>query len=176
MRTIIALAGLTGSGKSTVINNLKEEGIPTYYTKSLDNIIETEKMNHYKKYKKPTGIIEALIKKSKEETPHEPIIALDSIRTEKEYELIRSQPSSYIVATICPYNTRIKRINKRDKHHKNPIKRLYERDEKELGITSNHFNLGSIIGRADYYINTGKTRSQIKKQIKKMLAKIRENR
>ena len=159
---ILAFVGLTGSGKSTAVENFTQKGFPKVYFGGviLDAMkeagIEHTEENERKfreEYREKYGK-DAIAKKIVEQIHHlaaagQHRIIADGIYTWTEYKILKSEfPGELlVVATVAPRHTRYHRLSQR------PVRPLtsseaYARDTAEI----EHLEKGGPIAIADHYV------------------------
>lgn len=163
---LICLTGLASSGKSSFtkvaeerfrIKNvyvgkiLKEETTRRKKPITYENIMKVSREIYEKE-----GQLGAIIKSFQaiqNSQPNEKIILLDSVRSVAEYDFLKQFFKTYLVGVICNKKERFKRAKKGD--FKLTKEQLVKRDELEMGKLkeSPFFNVGELLGHADYYIS-----------------------
>ncbi|MFH0808706.1 MAG: AAA family ATPase [archaeon] len=157
-KDLLLIVGLSGSGKSTILNHCENIGIPNFYTGEIipSSVSEKSKINYGDSLKEESSFISMAIEAAYEKYPEEDTLIIDSIRSLPELEYVKNiDCNSYLIALVCNYETRIRRVGSRDGEN---VSRVHFRDQKELGlIEGSKFNTGALIGFADYYLdNSGK--------------------
>jgi adenylate kinase len=159
-KTIIAIIGLPGSGKTDAAAFFKRKNLPVIsFGKTIIDFINQKKLPHneetHKKIREEIRLKygkEALavinLKKIKEALKINSIIIIEGMRSWEEYLYLEKEFPNVHLVTICLYtdkNLRYKRISKRSKRSDHYGK---ERDINEIiGI-----NMGPTIAFADYMI------------------------
>lgn len=162
MQKHLYLTGMSGAGKSTVLDLFKGFGAGVWYT---GNDIPEDHPSKilYGVDMGPTKFIERARSRAMQQFPVDDLVVIDSIRSRKELDYVRSQPETCgVAAVICGYQERIRRIRSRDSGK--TMDAILYRDNTDLGLDS-PFEVGSLIALADYYINMQEPREHIKKDV-----------
>jgi cyclic pyranopterin phosphate synthase len=163
---LICLTGLASSGKSSFrelaeekfklksvyLGQILKEGVansgkPVTY----ENVMELSKEIHQKEGS--LGVLTRSFNLIEKQLEGEDLIVIDSVRSPEEYNLLSQFFHTYLVGVICSKSERFKRAKKGD--FKLATKQLIDRDKIEMGETRTtpSFNVGELLGHADYYIS-----------------------
>jgi len=157
-KDLLLIVGLSGSGKSTILNHCEDIGIPNFYTGDIipSSIPEESKINYGDSLNGKDKFIAMAVNKAFKKYPKEDTLILDSIRSLSELKYVKNiNCNAYLIALVCNYETRMQRVGLRDGED---ASRVHLRDQKELGLLKgSKFNTGALFGLADYYLdNSGK--------------------
>jgi dephospho-CoA kinase len=170
---LILLAGLSGSGKSMVLDYCKSRGISNFYTGDLipTEIDERDRIRFGDSLNNDLDFIRHSLGEAFRRNPSNGLLVLDSVRSLTELDYIRSlENSSYLVALLCEYGTRTKRVIERDQERGITV---HTRDTKELGIApDSRFNLGALLALADYYLDNSGTIEKTHEQLDRIITHI----
>jgi len=159
-KTIIALVGLPGSGKTDAANFFKRKNLPVIsFGKTINDYINQKNLSHNeqihkkireeirKKYGKEALAI-LNIKKIKQALKNNSIIVIEGMRSWEEYIYLKKEFTQVKLVIICIYtdkHLRYKRVSKRNNRSEHYGE---ERDINEIvGI-----NMGPTIAYADFVI------------------------
>lgn len=163
---LICLTGLASSGKSSFREIARERfDIKSVYAGQIlkDAVIKEKMPLNYenvmeisKKISQEQGQLGVMLKSFEvieKELPREKVIVIDSVRSTEEYAFLSQFFKTYLVGLICSKKERFKRAKKGE--FKLTTKQLIERDRIEMGEaeTMQKFNVGKLLGLADYYIS-----------------------
>jgi len=99
-------------------------------------------------------------------------VAVDSLRSTEEWSFVQSITSinAWLVAVVCGWNERIRRLVHRDGASQH---RIRQRDERELGRQpGSRFNVGQLIARANYYVDTSYGADHVDRQLAQILNEV----
>jgi dephospho-CoA kinase len=172
-KTIICLTGLSGAGKTTVCRAAASYGVPVFYTADIARRVLSErtpkdKLEYGANFARPGGLIAATVDCAIQSCPLEDVVVLDSVRSPNEWRwLQRLHCSVRLVAVVCSHRDRLRRLQCRDN---TDLAAIQQRDDKELGQTpGTRFNVGQLICRADYYIDTSDGADAVEAQLGEIL-------
>jgi dephospho-CoA kinase len=183
---ILALVGMSGSGKSTAIEYLTGRGIPKVYFGGViykamaeAGVERTEDGESEKLFRQEIREKEGkdfVVKRAIDEIKHlidagQKRIVLDGLYTWTEYKILKkefpSEKMMVVAAVILPKNLRHKRVAQRmDRAFDS--KAISERDWSEI----ENLEKGGPIANADYYIDNSGTNEELHENIKRLLDKI----
>ena len=181
---IVAVVGMCGSGKSTVIEYLTERGIPKVYFggimyKAMEEagVIRTEDGESEKIFReelrKKEGkdfIVNRAIKEAKKliEAGQKHIV-LDGVYSWTEYKILRKEwPTEMtVVAVVAPKALRRKRVAERPDRPFD-AQAIAERDRSEI----ENLEKGGPIAIADYYVNNDGTIEELHEEFGEIMKKI----
>ncbi len=157
-KDLLLIVGLSGSGKSTILNHCEGMDIPNFYTGDIipPSVSEESKINFGDSLGGDDKFISMALEAAYERYPDNDTLIIDSIRSLAELEYVRNfDCNSHLIALFCNYNTRMERVKLRDGAD---ASRVHFRDRKELGlIKGSKFNIGALFGLADYNLdNSGR--------------------
>ena len=172
-QTILYITGLSGAGKSRILELLKGYGIRCFYTGDIGRELlgpaaPKEKIAYGDFFRKEYEYIALVMEHVLRNKNLSPVIVLDSLRSEAEWTYVQSLPyESKLLAVVCSKSERWRRLKKRDG---TTWRRVHTRDSVELGRTlASRFNVQELLGVADYYVNTSATIDETKHQIEDIL-------
>ncbi|MDR0590959.1 MAG: AAA family ATPase [Candidatus Nomurabacteria bacterium] len=179
---IIAIVGMTGSGKSTVVDYIKEKGVPDVYfggvilnamkEAGIENSPENEK-NFREDIRKKEGndfVVKRVIDETNkliESGQHR--ILLDGLYTWSEYKILKHQyPGEVAVVAIV--------VAKTLRHHRlahRPVRPFNEQEAMERDRSEiENLEKGGPIAAADYYIDNSGSIEDLKKNVDKALSEL----
>lgn len=163
---VICLTGLASAGKSSfrelaeenfnikgvyigkiLKESVKNKGLPVTY----ENVMELSKQIYLEEG--PLGVVTKSFDYIEKQLSGQKVIVIDSIRSVEEYTFLSQLFKVYLVGVICSKEERFKRAKVGD--FKLTTEQLIERDKVEMGETNSspRFNVGELLGHADYYIS-----------------------
>lgn len=181
---ILAIVGMSGSGKSVVVDYLTEKGYPKVYFggmiyKEMEKrgIVRTEDGESEKKFREEIRekegkdwVVRQVIKETKDliEAGQKRII-LDGVYSWTEYKILKHEfPKSMIfLAIVVDKHLRYERVAKRPTRAFDS-KAIRERDRSEI----ENLEKGGPIVAADYYILNNDTIEDARKALDKILKEI----
>lgn len=184
-RTIIGIAGYTGSGKSTVAAYLKEKGFKI--VEMRDAVVDEMKKRNVEvnsksmrefatKLRKEEGndiVARLTFEKIKKEKGN---VAITGMRSTYEEAYFRSKIKDFaILAVVAPERLRFERIRKRNKPDDPKTFAEFKRIERmELngfsGKRDPSHGLGKLIEHADYVVFNTSTKANLKKDVDRLVS------
>lgn len=177
MNKVIAIVGMTGSGKSEAGDFFKKNGYEVLrFGSVVDDAVKEAGLPwtpentalYRKKLREEFGMAAMAIKmlpKVKQLLGKDKKIALDGLYSWEEYEFLKKELSDIVI--LCIYaspRVRYKRLSLRNDRPFSP-KEARERDENEVVVT----NKGGPIAIADYLIKNEGTKEDLNSELKKFL-------
>lgn len=181
---ILAIVGMSGSGKSVVVDHLTELGYPKVYFggmiyKEMEKrgIVRTEDGESEKKFREEIRetegkdwVVRQVIKETKDLiSAGQKRIVLDGVYSWTEYKTLKHEfPKSLtFVAVVVDKKLRYERVAKRPGRAFDAAA-IRERDRSEI----ENLEKGGPIAAADYYILNNGTVEDVKKDVDKILKDI----
>lgn len=183
---ILAMVGMSGSGKSTAIERLTEQGVPKVYFGGViykamaeAGIERTEDGESEKIFRQEIREKEGkdfVVKRVIEEVKNligagQRRIVLDGLYTWTEYKLLKkefpSEKNLTVVAVVLPKNLRHKRVADRPDRPFD-AKAISERDWSEI----ENLEKGGPIANADYYLDNSGSIKELHENLAKLLREI----
>jgi len=151
---LLCLAGLSGTGKSTIADYCRQNDVAYFYTADIiPAVIPDEKRIHFgDKFRQADGYIKQAMEKAMQVHGERPLLVVDSVRSPTEWDYVRGLGrDSFLMALVCDRDVRMKRLQRRDGFDPEKVKR---RDMKDLGlIAGSRFNIGALMPVADFYLD-----------------------
>lgn len=180
---LVAVVGMTGAGKSEVINILKEYGFDNVYFGSVTfdemmrrNLQINEANEKLVREELRSGGDMAIYAKLAEPKIRKTMktginISLESLYSWSEYLYLKEKFSDkvLILSVVADYATRLHRVNIR---HNRPLTKteLDSRDKSQI----ENLEQGGPIARADFYIYNNGTKNELRKSVEKFISKIKD--
>ena len=181
---VLAVVGMSGSGKSVVVNYLTEQGYPKVYFggmiyKEMERrgIARTEDGESEKKFREEIRekegkdwVVRQAIKEAESLiAAGQKRIVLDGVYSWTEYKILREQFPGELtcLAVVVPKKLRYRRVAERVER---PFKRaeIMERDRSEI----ENLEKGGPIAMADYYILNDQGVRELEEKTREILAEI----
>ncbi|MDO4978990.1 MAG: AAA family ATPase [Candidatus Saccharibacteria bacterium] len=181
---ILAIVGMSGSGKSVVVDHLTEKGIPKVYfggmiykemeRRGIERTSDGESEKNFREMIRETEgkdwVVNQVLKETRDliEAGQKRIV-LDGLYSWTEYKAVKKEfpESATVLAVVVPKALRHKRVAKRPERPFN-AKEIQERDRSEV----ENLEKGGPIAMADYYVLNDGTVEDLYKQVDKVLAEI----
>ena len=179
---IIAIVGMSGSGKSVAVDYLTEKGVPKVYfggmilkeveRRGLERTSETERMvreDVREKFGKDWVVRQVIEETKKLIEAGQKRIVLDGVYSWTEYRILKHEFPGELtfVAVVLPKKLRYKRVGQRPERPFN-LDEIVERDRTEI----ENLEKGGPIAAADYYIMNDGSISEMHEKIDEVLEKI----
>ncbi len=181
---ILAVVGMSGSGKSVIVDHLADKGLPKVYfggmvykemeRRGIERTPDGESEKHFREMIRETEGKDWVVKQVIEETKKlisagQKRIILDGLYTWTEYKYLKKEFPGQItvLAVVVDKNLRHKRVGKRVLRPFN-IAEIQERDRAEI----ENLEKGGPIAIADYYVLNNDTIDELKKSTDEILRKI----
>jgi len=173
---LIFFTGLSGAGKSTVSAALRSFGVPSIYTGDVGKHVlgpDADKFDYGVHFATPEGFISRVLDHvSENEVILGRTVAVDSLRSTEEWLFVKSITSfnAWLVAVVCGWDERIRRLVRRDGANQH---RIRQRDERELGQQpGSRFNVGQLVAHANYHVDTSCDADAIDRQLAQILDEV----
>ena len=179
---VLAIVGMSGSGKSVVVDYLSEKGIPKIYFGGIvyqaqaEAGIEQSPENDKKfreesrqKWGKDWVLQRAIVEADKLIEAGQKRIVLDGLYSWTEYKILKQKyPTELtVIAVVVPRKLRYKRVAKRPKRPFNG-QEIRERDYSEV----DNLEKGGPIAMADYYLLNDGTIAELHDDLERVLGEI----
>ena len=181
---ILAIVGMSGSGKSVAVDYLTDKGYPKVYfggmiykemeRRGIERTADGESEKHFREMIRETEGKDWVVKQVIEETKNlinagQKKIVLDGVYSWTEYKILKHEfPGEMtVVAVVVPKALRHKRVAVRPERPFNATE-IQERDRSEI----ENLEKGGPIAMADYYILNDGTVEEMEEQLQKILDKI----
>ncbi len=180
---ILAVVGMSGSGKSTAIEYLTDKNVPKVYFggviyKAMEEAGIERKPDLERIFREEIREREGkdfVVKRVVEETRRlieagQRRIVLDGMYSWTEYRVLKKEfpKEMTVVAVILPKELRHKRVAERPDRPFN-AKEINERDWSEI----ENLEKGGPIANADYYLDNSGTIAELHEEVKQLLAEIK---
>jgi dephospho-CoA kinase len=156
-RFFVLVAGMPGSGKSIVVEEAVNLGIPVYV---MGDVVREETLKRYGKVtpdlmvktsrdlREEHGEEVIALRTIERVKPCEKVVVIDGVRSLREVEVFKRYGSVITVAVHSSPKTRFERLLRRKRPgDPSTYDEFYERDMTEL-----RFGLGDVIALADYVV------------------------
>ena len=179
---ILAIVGMSGSGKSVAVDYLTEKGIPKVYFggmiyKEMEKrgieITPESQRDFRQKIREDEGkdwVVRQVIEETKKliEAGQRKIV-LDGVYSWTEYKILKHEFPGELtfVAVVVPKKLRYKRVGQRPERPFN-LDEIIDRDQTEI----ENLEKGGPIAAADYYILNDGSVSEMHEEIDKILKEI----
>jgi dephospho-CoA kinase len=181
---ILAVVGMSGSGKSVVVDHLTDMGFPKVYfggmiykemeRRGIERTPDGESEKHFREMIRETEgkdwVVKQAIKEAKELiAAGQKRVILDGLYTWTEYKLLRKEfPGQMtVVAVVVDKDLRHKRVAKRPERPFN-AEEIQERDRSEI----ENLEKGGPIAMADYYVLNNFGVAELESRVDEILAQI----
>lgn len=179
---ILAIVGMSGSGKSVAVDYLTEKGIPKVYfggmilkeieRRGLERTPETEKMVRIdvrEKFGKDWVVNQVIEETKKLIEAGQRKIVLDGVYSWTEYKILKHEFPGELtfIAIVVPKKLRYKRVGQRPGRPFS-LDEIIDRDQNEI----ENLEKGGPIAAADYYILNDGSISEMHEEIDKILEEI----
>ena len=187
-RFFVLVTGMPGSGKSIVVEEAVNLGIPVYV---MGDVVREETLKRYgvvtpdlmvktsKALREELGEEVIALRTIERVKPCEKLVVIDGVRSLREVEVFKKHGSVVVIAVHASPKTRFERLLRRKRPgDPSTYEEFYERDMTEL-----RFGLGDVIALADYVvINEGdiketkaKAREIFRKLLKEAKSRVESN-
>lgn len=181
---ILAVVGMSGSGKSVVVDHLTDMGFPKVYfggmiykemeRRGIERTPDGESEKHFREMIRETEgkdwVVKQAIKEAKELiAAGQKRVILDGLYTWTEYKLLKKEfPGQMtVVAVVVDKDLRHKRVAKRPERPFN-AEEIQERDRSEI----ENLEKGGPIAMADYYVLNNFGVAELESRVDEILAQI----
>ena len=179
---ILAIVGMSGSGKSVAVDYLTEKGVPKVHfggmvlkeieRRGLERTAETERMvreDVREKFGKDWVVRQVIEETKKLIEAGQRKIVLDGVYSWTEYKILKHEFPGELtfLAIVLPKKLRYKRVGQRPERPFN-LEEIMERDRTEI----ENLEKGGPIAAADYYILNDGSISEMHEEIDKILEEI----
>jgi dephospho-CoA kinase len=181
---ILAIVGMSGSGKSTAIEYLTEKGIPRVYfggviyqamkEAGIERTPDSERIfrEEIREKEGKDFVVKRVIESVKNLVDAgQKRIVLDGLYTWTEYKILKKEfpdeKTFCVAAVILPKNLRHKRVGERPERPFD-ARAISERDWSEI----ENIEKGGPIANADFYIDNTGTIKELHENVKKLLGEI----
>jgi len=181
---LLAVVGMSGSGKSTVIEYLTKKGIPKVYfggviLRAMEEAgieITPDAERKFREEIREKEGKDFVVKRVIEEVKNligagQKRIVLDGLYTWTEYKILKkefpSEENMVVVAVVLPKNLRHKRVAER------PVRPLSAREISERDWSEiENIEKGGPIANADYFVDNSGTVEDLHEGVRKLLGEI----
>lgn len=181
---IIAMVGMSGSGKSVAVDFLTNKGVPKVYfggmiykemeRRGIERTPDGESEKYFREMIRETEgkdwVVNQVVKEAKNliEAGQKRIV-LDGLYSWTEYKILKKEFPGVlsVVAIVVPKSLRHRRVAKRPERPFNAAE-IRERDRSEI----ENLEKGGPIAMADYYLLNDGTISDLHENLKKILERI----
>ena len=181
---ILAIVGMSGSGKSVVVDHLTNLGLPKIYfggmiykemeKRGIERTADGESEKHFREMIRETEGKDWVVRKVIESTKNliaagQKRIVLDGLYTWTEYKILKKEfPGQMtVLAVVVDKSIRHKRVAKRPERPFN-AEEIQERDRSEI----ENLEKGGPIAMADYYLLNNGSVEELEKDVDEVLKKI----
>jgi dephospho-CoA kinase len=181
---LLAIVGMSGSGKSVVVDHLTEKGIPKVYfggmiykemeRRGIERTPDGESEKHFREMIRETEGKDWVVRQVIEETKGliaagQKRVVLDGVYSWTEYKALKHEfPGELtVLAVVVPKGLRHKRVAKRPDRPFN-AEQIQERDRSEI----ENLEKGGPIAMADYYVLNDGSVAELHTALDKILADI----
>lgn len=181
---IIAVVGMSGSGKSVVVDYLTEKGVPKVYfggmvykemaKRGIERTADGESEKYFREMIRETEGKDWVVRQVIAEVKNliaagQKRIVLDGLYSWTEYKALKKEfPGSLtVVAVVVPKLLRHRRVAKRVERPFN-TEEIRERDRSEI----ENLEKGGPIAMADYYLLNDGTISELNEDLREVLKQI----
>ena len=181
---ILAIVGMSGSGKSVVVDHLKNLGLPKIYfggmiykemeKRGIERTADGESEKHFREMIRETEGKDWVVRQVIESTKNliaagQKRIVLDGLYTWTEYKILKKEfPGQMtVLAVVVDKSIRHKRVAKRPERPFN-AEEIQERDRSEI----ENLEKGGPIAMADYYLLNNGSVEELEKDVDEVLKKI----
>lgn len=181
---ILAIVGMSGSGKSVVVDHLTNLGLPKIYfggmiykemgKRGIERTADGESEKHFREMIRETEGKDWVVRQVIESTKNliaagQKRIVLDGLYTWTEYKILKKEfPGQMtVLAVVVDKSIRHKRVAKRPERPFN-AEEIQERDRSEI----ENLEKGGPIAMADYYLLNNGSVEELEKDVDEVLKKI----
>ena len=181
---ILAIVGMSGSGKSVVVDHLTNLGLPKIYfggmiykemeKRGIERTADGESEKHFREMIRETEGKDWVVRQVIESTKNliaagQKRIVLDGLYTWTEYKILKKEfPGQMtVLAVVVDKSIRYKRVAKRPERPFN-AEEIQERDRSEI----ENLEKGGPIAMADYYLLNNGSVEALEKDVDEVLKKI----
>ena len=181
---ILAIVGMSGSGKSVVVDHLTNLGLPKIYfggmiykemeKRGIERTADGESEKHFREMIRETEGKDWVVRQVIESTKNliaagQKRIVLDGLYTWTEYKILKKEfPGQMtVLAVVVDKSIRHKRVAKRPERPFN-AEEIQERDRSEI----ENLEKGGPIAMADYYLLNNGAVEELEKEVDEVLKKI----
>lgn len=181
---ILAIVGMSGSGKSVVVDHLTNLGLPKIYfggmiykemeKRGIERTADGESEKHFREMIRETEGKDWVVRQVIESTKNliaagQKRIVLDGLYTWTEYKILKKEfPGQMtVLAVVVDKSIRHKRVAKRPERPFN-AEEIQERDRSEV----ENLEKGGPIAMADYYLLNNGSVEALEKDVDEVLKKI----
>lgn len=181
---ILAIVGMSGSGKSVVVDHLTNLGLPKIYfggmiykemeKRGIERTADGESEKHFREMIRETEGKDWVVRQVIESTKNliaagQKRIVLDGLYTWTEYKILKKEfPGQMtVLAVVVDKSIRHKRVAKRPERPFN-AEEIQERDRSEI----ENLEKGGPIAMADYYLLNNGSVEELEKDVDEVLKKV----
>lgn len=181
---ILAIVGMSGSGKSVVVDHLTNLGLPKIYfggmiykemeKRGIERTADGESEKHFREMIRETEGKDWVVRQVIESTKNliaagQKRIVLDGLYTWTEYKILKKEfPGQMtVLAVVVDKSIRHKRVARRPERPFN-AEEIQERDRSEI----ENLEKGGPIAMADYYLLNNGSVEELEKDVDEVLKKI----
>ena len=181
---ILAIVGMSGSGKSVVVDHLTNLGLPKIYfggviykemeKRGIERTADGESEKHFREMIRETEGKDWVVRQVIESTKNliaagQKRVVLDGLYTWTEYKILKKEfPGQMtVLAVVVDKSIRHKRVAKRPERPFN-AEEIQERDRSEV----ENLEKGGPIAMADYYLLNNGSVEELEKDVDEVLKKI----
>ena len=181
---ILAIVGMSGSGKSVVVDHLTNLGLPKIYfggmiykemeKRGIERTADGESEKHFREMIRETEGKDWVVRQVIESTKNliaagQKRIVLDGLYTWTEYKILKKEfPGQMtVLAVVVDKSIRHKRVAKRPERAFN-AEEIQERDRSEI----ENLEKGGPIAMADYYLLNNGSVEELEKDVDEVLKKV----
>ena len=181
---ILAIVGMSGSGKSVVVDHLTNLGLPKIYfggmiykemeKRGIERTADGESEKHFREMIRETEGKDWVVRQVIESTKNliaagQKRIVLDGLYTWTEYKILKKEfPGQMtVLAVVVDKSIRHKRVAKRPERPFN-AEEIQERDRSEV----ENLEKGGPIAMADYYLLNNGSVEELEKDVDEVLKKV----
>lgn len=181
---LLAIVGMSGSGKTEIVNYLTEKGVPKVYfggmiykemaKRGIERSADGESEKHFREMIRETEGKDWVVKQAVKEARDlieagQKRIVLDGLYSWTEYKILKKEFPRLltVLAVVVQKKLRHKRVARRTERPFNTAE-IQERDRSEV----ENLEKGGPIAMADYYVLNDGSLGELNDSVKKILAEM----